>query len=589
MAQPGNVSHDFAHLLQALRGVHEESRQLQPNCSQGEQGERIYRCLSTFQGGDHLLNDLAPETLDGLVGKLSTLAKNGLFLYEAARRVGDKEVAQQCLKAWGERYVKQIGRDEQWGMSETGLFSGSAGLFFGGRSTKESPEVDEQIARIERELVVPAFSENESLRDLFREIMSSKLGLDILLRKVPETEANRALLMETRAIVVNGLFQQTYSVNGERLLRRCAPEMRSLDLSVQKDSTDDASVERALRECPRLETLNLTGCTRLTPRCLESGHRMLKSIILTGTSIRPEEVSAKAFPALQREELINARVVSTLDLTKSVKTLGNEDQSWAALADAVRRADVILAGSDTPFYDYRKKVLELTDRFAKAPSVAKFDALVSLRDSYSKVQKGPRDTDHPERMDQFDPLFFEKLVKIWDSSLIWKPPLGKRMTEWLVEIAAHPDELKAETASLLWGKILDALRSPSEARLVQSLLLELDRNKERLSALRFGEKDLATHFIHEICRSSRYNDPPEKVELMAQALVVMGNYPSSNSEKSLRNLAAFFDGFLTDPGQPDSVYLHLATCAFLLKTPNNERKRRLEKILEKIRVDRVLK
>ncbi len=428
MAEPIRPTHDAALLLRYLKTTHEEVAVDQPLCREGEMGSALYQTLTT-EGGQRAIRHLTPANAGEIVEKFLPLSRNLLFLAEAAARIPDAEVVETCCKKWGEEFVSEIGKDrEDAGLpanARPGLYIG--GIFLGGPaqsapaslpSSQEVSAFTRRVEKIERELAIPSFQDVKLLEQLLIAIKSSRLGIHVFLKQVPATEATVALRAKTNSILATFVLDAAPSASRQILVERFAPEIRNWNLSARGDSLTDESIGRVLRDFPQLEILDLSNCIKLTPACLDSGHSRLQKLILTGTQIKAADIKYAKFPVLEREKVENVNPISVVDLGESLHELRTgSDIFWTRFAAAVAQATVIVPASGN-FDDLAR---ELIRHFSKEPSVAKFNAMLSLRANFNKIQSRGHSVfgmNIPENLllslhNQFDPKFLPEILQMW--------------------------------------------------------------------------------------------------------------------------------------------------------------------------------
>ena len=251
--------------------------------------------LTEIASDPHKARFLAlPKSVEETAQKASRYAINHLFIWAAAKRVGQLPLAEFCIAQWTRGLNNEV----------LAVTYNCAHLLE--QEFECCEKTDSALLEIGVRVQRPYISTDKDWESLLSQL--SFLAQDVLLdaAKIPKKYASNLEEECVRALSFSHLRPEH-----KTLIRRYKDAISDIQL---KD-VGDHRVIVVLRVFSKLTRLDLTNCIGLTSASLEGGHPQLETLVLDGTSLGSESIDRKLFPRLQHIE--NRQQLITCDIGKA--------------------------------------------------------------------------------------------------------------------------------------------------------------------------------------------------------------------------------------------------------------------------------
>lgn len=355
---------------------------------------------------------LAPSSLEDVAKKVSKFVgkEKDLMLYEAAKRVDLDKLANVFLLRW------KASSEEKLNTKFAKMAS----------RHPSQEEYETKLDKIAAKIVWPCFR-NKDLENREAELMGKIthiLSKELIFTKFASLHQLRvnestpsANLAQVPAHVAPFISTANPDINERVLINKYADLVRHITFS-QSQRCSDKDVSLQLRRFKKLETLDVSGCIRVTSDCFKEGHPTLKTLVLEGTRITRSEISAKNFPKL--EDIRQSKPIDVYDLAQDMQS------DWKKMADRLKAADELCYTA----WELRG----LLQRFASSPSLEGIKALLALSDRISRIPYSFADFRSSVR--DFDKEMIAAFFNAWERA-DWKKGdvLGAELAHVLLEMS----------------------------------------------------------------------------------------------------------------------------------------------------------
>lgn len=290
------------------------------------------------------------------VEKVTTFVKSYLILFTAASNQGLNDLATFCLKKWqvylAEKIQKKISSKFPQPKQK---FPSQPEIIFASYPTQEAFE--EKLQKLINKIQWAAFKDPNKAENELMKALESPLAKEIIYRHFQKKEPENVPDHIFPIIGVTNPDVEYYF-----LIQKYSPKMKEISFGNALKHVKDNDISFYMRRFAFAEKLDLTDCKKVTKQCVSQGHPKIKQIVLTGTSIKEEDVPKDKYPSLEsviQEKFVNMIALETNKFSK---------YAWQELKSYFDSADIVKA-ENIEYY--------LMNKFKNDRSPAGIEALIS--------------------------------------------------------------------------------------------------------------------------------------------------------------------------------------------------------------------